>query len=92
MSEARTRLSELLRRVRAGESALILTLGRPVARLCPVSPADARAPDRFAGRDGRGLPRRGAEVSAARLAGRRRSVPERARLLSALLAEGEAGR
>jgi len=36
VSEAKNRLSELLRRVQAGEEVLILDRGVPVARLTPL--------------------------------------------------------
>jgi prevent-host-death family protein len=37
--EAKTKLSQLLRRVQAGEEVTILRGGTPVARLVPVKPA-----------------------------------------------------
>lgn len=49
MHEAKTHLSDLLRRVAAGEEIVISRGGRPVARLVPVGP-----PRRQIGRD-RGL-------------------------------------
>src|SRR5712691_909646 len=36
--EAKTHLSRLLRRVRAGEEIVIAAAGRPVARLVPIAP------------------------------------------------------
>jgi prevent-host-death family protein len=36
--EAKTQLSRLLRRVRAGEEIVIAAAGRPVARLVPIEP------------------------------------------------------
>jgi prevent-host-death family protein len=36
--EAKTHLSRLLRRVRAGEEIIIADAGRPVARLVPIAP------------------------------------------------------
>lgn len=36
--ELKSRLSEYLRRVAAGEEAVVLSRGRPVARLAPFSP------------------------------------------------------
>lgn len=41
ISETKNRLSALLDRVRGGESVLIMDRGKPVARLAPVSLADA---------------------------------------------------
>jgi prevent-host-death family protein len=40
--EAKTHLSQLLRRVAAGEEVLILRGGRPAARLVPVEPLQER--------------------------------------------------
>jgi len=40
--EAKTRLSELLRRVAAGESVVILRRGKPAAKLVPWNPPPAR--------------------------------------------------
>jgi prevent-host-death family protein len=37
--EAKTRLSELLERAKAGEEVVIARAGRPVARLTPIKPA-----------------------------------------------------
>jgi prevent-host-death family protein len=37
--EAKTQLSRLLRRVRAGEEIVIAAAGRPVARLVPMAPS-----------------------------------------------------
>jgi prevent-host-death family protein len=36
--EAKTQLSRLLRRVRAGEEIVIAAAGRPIARLVPIAP------------------------------------------------------
>lgn len=38
--EAKTRLSELLQKVSAGETVIITRHGHPVARLCPVGKSD----------------------------------------------------
>ena len=38
MYEAKTRFSQLLRRVRNGEEIVIAVAGRPVARLVPIAP------------------------------------------------------
>ncbi len=42
--EAKTQLSRLLERVRAGEEIVIAKNGRPYARLCPLEPARPRTP------------------------------------------------
>lgn len=43
--EAKTRLSELLRRVAAGEEILIARAGKPIARLLPIeAPCEPRKP------------------------------------------------
>ncbi len=36
--EAKTHLSRLLKRVRAGEEIIIAKGGKPIARLCPLTP------------------------------------------------------
>lgn len=48
--EAKTRLSELLRRVERGEEIVIARAGHPVARLVPCTPAAPRQPGRWKGR------------------------------------------
>ena len=49
--EAKTRLSELLRRAERGEEVVIARDGRPVARLVPVVPeAPVRTPGAWAGK------------------------------------------
>jgi prevent-host-death family protein len=40
VQDAKTRLSELLKRVEAGESVVIARAGRPIAELRPVAPVD----------------------------------------------------
>lgn len=40
--EAKTRFSQLLRRVQQGEEVIIARAGRPVARLVPAAPIPAR--------------------------------------------------
>jgi prevent-host-death family protein len=47
--EAKTHLSRLLQRVRAGEEIIIAKGGKPIARLCPLSPVSPRAPGLLAG-------------------------------------------
>ena len=46
--EAKTKLSQLLARVEAGEEIIIARAGRPVARLCAIQPIQ---PGRRLGRD-----------------------------------------
>lgn len=48
--EAKTRLSELLRRVAAGEEIVIARAGKPIARLVPISQRSKRV---FFGDEGR---------------------------------------
>jgi prevent-host-death family protein len=48
--EAKTQLSRLLERVRAGEEIIIAKAGKPCARLCPLADATPRRPGLFAGR------------------------------------------
>ena len=47
--EAKTHLSRLLERVRAGEEILIAKGGKPCARLCPLEPAQPRRPGPLSG-------------------------------------------
>ncbi len=42
--EAKTQLSKLLERVRAGEEVVIAKGGKPYARLCPLEPPPPREP------------------------------------------------
>lgn len=42
--EAKTQLSRLLERVRAGEEIIIAKNGTPFARLCPLAPVGPRRP------------------------------------------------
>ena len=42
--EAKTHLSRLLERVRAGEEIVIAKNGKPVARICPLAPLEPRRP------------------------------------------------
>lgn len=93
VSDAKARLSELLRRVREGETILILSHGRPVARLGPVSPAAAGEDARLAVLEERGVLRRGPGLRMDDLAdaGEWR-LPGRTSLLRALLEDREEGR
>ena len=44
VSEAKTHLSQLLERVRAGEEVVILKSGKPYARLVPATKVEPRKP------------------------------------------------
>lgn len=48
--EAKTNLSRLLERVRAGEEIIIAKGGKPCARLCPLNPAQPRRPGLLKGK------------------------------------------
>lgn len=48
--EAKTRLSELLRRVEAGEEIIIGRGGRPIAKLTPIRKDEPRRPGAWRGR------------------------------------------
>jgi prevent-host-death family protein len=48
--EAKTHLSKLLERVRAGEEVIIAKHGQPYARLCPLEPPAPRRPGLLAGK------------------------------------------
>ena len=50
--EARTHLSRLLERVRAGEEIVISKAGKPCARLVPLEPRLERVLGRYRDRDG----------------------------------------
>lgn len=50
VNEAKTHLSRLLERVRAGEEICIAKGGKPIARLVPVSPPKERQPGLLTGR------------------------------------------
>lgn len=93
VTEVKARLSEFLRRVREGETVMILSHGRPVARLTPVGPAAAGEDARLEHLEKRGLIRRGPGLSPEGLAeaGEWR-LPNRSSLLEALLEDREEGR
>lgn len=94
MTEAKAKLSELLRRVSAGESILILSRGRPVAKLSPVSPAAEGEDARLVRLEETGvLRRRGGVVDLEGLADASEPpLPPEHSLLRALLEEREEGR
>lgn len=48
--EAKTNLSRLLERARAGEEIVIAKNGKPVARLCPLAPQAERQPGLLKGK------------------------------------------
>ena len=50
--EAKTHLSRLLERVRAGEEIVISKAGKPCARLVPLEPRPERVLGRYCDRDG----------------------------------------
>lgn len=50
--EAKTQLSRLLERVRAGEEIVIAKAGKPCARLVPLDPPPQRVLGRYRDRDG----------------------------------------
>jgi len=50
--EAKTQLSRLLERVRAGEEIVIAKAGKPCARLVPLGPPPERLLGRYRKRDG----------------------------------------
>ncbi len=93
LTEAKARLSEVLRRVRRGESVLILYRGNPVARLEPVGAEHGRDEDRLRDLERRGVIRRGRRRPDPRLL----SVPlprpaKGGSVLEALLEERREGR
>lgn len=51
--EAKTQLSRLLERVRAGEEIVIAKAGNPCARLVPLDPPPERVLGRYRDRDGK---------------------------------------
>jgi len=93
VTEAKAKLSELLRRVEAGETILILSRGRPVARLSPVTPAASGPDARLARLEEAGIVRRGKPVKVKSLASPDEPpLPEGSGLLDALLRDREEGR
>lgn len=89
ISEAKSHLSALLRRVEQGETLLILHRGRPVARLSPITAADDLVDeDRLARLERTGLIRRALEPPDAQLLDEAApSLAEETGLLQAVLAE-----
>jgi len=50
LNEAKTHLSKLIERVRAGEEVIIAKSGKPVARLVPFEPPAPRRPGLLSGK------------------------------------------
>ena len=91
VSKLKASLSSYLRRVKAGEEMLVSERGRPIAKLIPVTGADA-LPDHLAEMVRQGL----ARVGSRRLSRAFWSLPRpkdpKGRVLGALLEEREQGR
>jgi prevent-host-death family protein len=91
VSKLKASLSAYLRRVKAGEEVLVSERGRPIAKLIPVTGADA-LPDHLAEMVRQGL----ARVGSRRLSRAFWSLPRpkdpKGRVLAALLEEREQGR
>ena len=94
ISQAKSRLSALLRRVEGGETVLILRRGRPVARLVPVHPLEDQASEqRLAQLELHGIVRRAeGPPDPSLLSGEAPQMPEGASLLDALLQDRREGR
>jgi prevent-host-death family protein len=58
ISQAKNHLSELLARVKRGETVLILERDRPIARIVPVEASDRADEERLADLERRGIIRR----------------------------------
>jgi prevent-host-death family protein len=93
VSEAKNGLSQLLERVRRGETVLITDRDRPVAQLTPVAPA-AAAVGRLGGLQRAGLLRLGRGGLVKRIVSQPAPRPSRkgASAVAALLEERDAGR
>ena len=61
ISEAKNHLSELLARVKQGETVLILDRDKPVARIVPIEVTDRTDDERLADLERRGVVRRAAK-------------------------------
>jgi prevent-host-death family protein len=94
ISEAKNHLSELLSRVKRGETVLILERDRPVARLEPIGRSDVAADDGWLDElERRGVIRRPKRRPGKNLLATLPSAPKvRVDALAALLAEREEGR
>jgi prevent-host-death family protein len=91
ISEAKNHLSELLARVKRGETVLILDRDKPVARIVPIETTDRTDDERLADLERRGIIRRAAKPP-------RKTLPppidwpEGDSLLEALLSDREEAR
>jgi prevent-host-death family protein len=91
ISEAKNHLSELLARVKRGETVLILDRDKPVARIVPIETTDRTDDKRLADLERRGIIRRAAKPP-------RKTLPppidwpEGDSLLEALLSDREEAR
>jgi prevent-host-death family protein len=94
ISEAKNHLSELLSRVKRGETVLILERDRPVARLEPIGRSDVAGDDGWLDElERRGVIRRPKRRPGKNLLATLPSAPKvRVDALAALLAEREEGR
>jgi prevent-host-death family protein len=93
VSETKNNLSAILRKVREGESYLIVDRGKPVARLDPVTAAENGADQRRADLERRGILRRGrGRIRKEILETPPPRLPKKVSALAFLLEEREAGR
>ena len=93
ISEAKNHLSELLARVKRGETILILDRDCPVARLEPVDPSQLPGEDRLSELERRGVIRRPKRRPGKNLLATLPPAPKiEADVLGALLAERDEGR
>lgn len=93
ISEAKNRLSELLLRVKRGESVLIFERDVPIARIDPVEKSGAGADARLAELERAGVLRRPVRKPTADMLRTLPPMPQpKASALAALLAERDEGR
>ena len=95
VTNAKSRLSELLQRVIAGETVLILMRGKPIARIEPIRESDLEADDdaRMARLEKAGLLRRGSTgMRIIDIVSEPIVIGSRGGVLSALLEERRTGR
>jgi prevent-host-death family protein len=93
ISETKNNLSALIRRVKRGETILILDRDTPVARLVPVPPAEESDEERLARLEKAGIVRRGTGKYPERILRHEPvKLPPGVSLLDALLKEREEGR
>jgi prevent-host-death family protein len=91
VSKLKASLSAYLRRVKAGEEVLVSERGRSIAKLVPVTGADA-LPDHLAEMAGRGLLRVGSRRLSRAFWSLPRPKAPKGRVLGALLEERKQGR